>query len=631
MNEQGTARSQAIRRRYINPFRTHYEKYPSIIWTITSIILLIEMFMPHEPVVFIFILLVISVGSCVPWYIGWQNLQATMSIMRDKKITIIPMSQALIEFATPDGKTPRTFLGWGFDWGLEEAQLAREVAQTDPSKLVQHYDPESPGEQWIHGVGLNEAPIYLPVVDEHTAIVAMTRWGKTVALRELAMQALQRGETLIVIDPKGDHDLLESVRQACAANKRELLVFDTAKPATSVRLDPMRNFDDPTELAARPAALLGRSGNDQNFTGFAFMMLTNIVNGMLLADQRPTLIAIKRYLDGSLDQLLVDAMLVYFGRIFSPGWESKLDPYRRAVAGARKVKQDGDAPLALTAAEEAEAIIAFYTTHVQGTIYGNAEMEGLISAVRHPAEHRQKMLTSLMPILTKLTSGAMARLLSTDITDPDDNRVRTDLRRVVDNRQALYIGLNSLANEDVATAIAEIIAADLAAVCGSLYNYANRKTVVSIFIDEAAEVLNASVIKLLNKGGGQGFRLTLFMQTIADIEAKLGSKAMADKVIGNVANFIFGRVTAPETQKFFCDRLPRVPIKSLSYSRQLSTSTAASAAYSAGQGETLAIQMEPPLEPAILGSLPKLHFFALIGSRLVKGRIPVVVPDSKHK
>jgi len=617
----------SARQRYVNPFRPHFERWPAVAWSATTAILVLEMLSDDAPHLLLLGLAIICAVMAFPWVRQSLRLMEVRDRMREHEVTVLPISKARAHFHE-DGK--RIFIGWGFDWRLDEAQLAREVALADPTKLAPAENIESPGQSWLHGVGMQEAPIYLPVVDEHTLIVAMTRWGKTLLFRMLITQAIQRGESVFVFDPKGDRGLREAAEQACHDAGQELLIFNPAFPKTSIRLDPMRNYDDAAELASRVAAQLGHSARDQNFTSFSFMLLNNVINGMLLADQRPTLAAIKRYLDGGLAELLVMAITAHCTRIFEPGWQRSLDNFRRTVVGRRKKPTaDGDAALILTPEEEAQAIMAYYRENVAGTPHSSPEIEGLIATVEHPADHRSKMTAGLMPVLTKLTSGPLARLLSTDITDPGDTRMITDTKRIIEQQRTVYIGLNSLGNEDVANAIGEILLADLAAVCGSRYNYSTDKKVVSIFVDEAPEILNAPLIKLLNKGGGAGFRLTLATQTISDIVARLGDQATAEKVIGNIANFIFGRVTSTDSQEFFCDRLPRVPIKQLDYSRSITSPTDDPLSYSTSQGETLKTTMEPPIEPPTLGALPKFHYFALIGSRFVKGRIPVVIPDSK--
>ena len=614
-----------IKQRYLHPFRHHYERWPALAWFGAGMLMVAQMLSSDAPRLVLGLCALACFALSVPWMKRWFRLMETLERMQERNVQAIPYSN--FDNSVHADKS-KIFAGWGFDWSQHEAQMAHEVILADPKNIEQAYDVEAPGQSWIHGINTVESPIYLPVADEHTLIVAMTRWGKTVLFRLLIAQAVRRGEAVIVLDPKGDKGMRAATMQACHEAGQELLEFNMASPATSVRVDPMRTFDDASELASRVAALLGRSTKDKAFTDFSFMVLNNVCNGLLLCQRRPTLVSIKRVLDGGLEQLLSQAIIAYCNRELAPGWDASLDGYRRSIQ-ARRRKSAGSSEneaLILTPDEEAKALTAFYREKVSH-VRGSSELDGLIATVEHDSEHRSKMLTSLMPVLTKLTSGPLARLLSADETDPGDTRKATDLARVVEQQRVLYVGLNALANEDVANAIGEILMADLAAVCGSRYNYANTRKVVSIFIDEAPELLIAELIKLLNKGGGGAFRLTLACQVIKDIEARLGSAAMAEKVIGNIANFIFGRVTAEESQSFFTERLMKVPIKSLEHSRTVSTQTMEPMEFTSSQGERLSVSMEPPIDPAMLGCLPKLQYFGLIGSRLVKARIPVLVAD----
>lgn len=618
-----------FRQAYLHPFRPHYEKHIVMVWLIAGALVLVQAFSSTSAR-----LLALALGGgCVlaalPWAPRWRALLRLHHRMTDQTITVLPLAETLKKLG---GFSDRAFIGWGFEWGNHESQLAREIALTDPQKILAEPNPDAPGQYWIHGVGQRDKPVYLPVADEHTLIVAMTRAGKTVLYRELISQAVARGEAVIALDPKGDPGLLAAFKEAAAASGKPLLILHAGFPATSVRLDPLKNYDDPSELASRVAMQLGRTSKDQAFTAFCFMLLTNVINGMLLAGRRPSLVSIKRAIDGGLEELLAAAIKKYCARELEPGWDQTLINFRRAEFRRRKRNKDDDNvdAMQLTPEEEAKACTAFYWEHLSGT-HGSSEIEGLIETVQHPAEHRSKMITSLMPVLTKLTAGPLARLLSTDETDSTDNRVITDSARIVEQQQLVYIGLNSLGNEEVANSIGEILLADIAAVCGSRYNYAETRRNVSLFVDEAVEILNAGLIKILNKGGGAGFRVTLAAQTISDIETKMGGPAESEKLLGNINNFLFGRCTATPSQQFFTERLPLVPIYSVAHTRMVTSPTDDPLQFSSAQGEQLHVEMESPIQPAILGCLPKLHFFGLIGSRFVKFRIPVLIPHTDQK
>jgi hypothetical protein len=63
-----------------------------------------------------------------------------------------------------------------------------------------------------------------------------------------------------------------------------------------------------------------------------------------------------------------------------------------------------------------------------------------------------------------------------------------------------YIGLDSLSDGMVGSAIGSILLADLASVAGDRYNYGVNNWPVNIFVDEAAEVINDPVHPTAEQG-----------------------------------------------------------------------------------------------------------------------------------
>ena len=74
----------------------------------------------------------------------------------------------------------------------------------------------------------------------------------------------------------------------------------------------------------------------------------------------------------------------------------------------------------------------------------------------------------------------------------------------------------------------------------------------SLFVDETANVINPPLIEILNKGMEAGFQCVCAMQTISDLEARLGSAAQARMALGNLNNLIALRECAP---RFPCCRI----------------------------------------------------------------------------
>ena len=180
-----------------------------------------------------------------------------------------------------------------------------------------------------------------------------------------------------------------------------------------------------------------------------------------------------------------------------------------------------------------------------------------------------RLVASLIPVLGMLTSAPLDGLLSPDPADADDPRRLTDMAQLLEHQQVAYLGLDSLANNTIGSAIGSLLIADLTATIGARYNYSADFKPVTIVIDEAAEALNDPLIALLNKGAGGGARLVLATQTLGDIEARLGSPAKARQVLGNVNNLIVGRIRDAETQQYLAESLPKTRIRLLQPSQRM--------------------------------------------------------------
>ncbi|MCV5216354.1 conjugal transfer protein, partial [Escherichia coli] len=81
-------------------------------------------------------------------------------------------------------------------------------------------------------------------------------------------------------------------------------------------------------------------------------------------------------------------------------------------------------------------------------------------------------------------------LLSPDSSDLSDERQITDSAKIINNAQVAYLGLDSLTDNMVGSAMGSIFLSDLTAVAGDRYNYGVNNRPVNIFVDEAAEVIN---------------------------------------------------------------------------------------------------------------------------------------------
>lgn len=602
---------------YEMPWRANYEARASAVWMLSAGVALAADYltaMPSQPF----------------WYMaGISVVMGTIRIPGAFKLKRLQKHLAgrKLEFFTLDDLRKKheshqdcLWLGQGFEWENRHTQRVFEMLKLDWSSVTnkakkKNTDPnKSIGQTWIHGIEPKEKEIYQPLKDAegHTAIIGTTGSGKTRLFDLLISQGIMRGEASIIIDPKGDQDLVDNAKRACEAKGigEKFLYFNPAFPEKSVRIDPLRNFTRPTELATRLAILISPDGMSDPFISFGWMALNHIVNGLLLVHQKPNLLNLRYYLEGGPSGLVIEATQAFAKRILGANYEEKIAPYLQRGAGG------GD--------KLAVQMMRFYDAEVKPE-KENHELQGLYSMYQHERQHFAKMIATLMPLMNMLTSGSLASLLSPDPDDIEDTRPIVDIPKVLNEGMTLCIGLDSLPDSMVGTAIGSLFASELTAVAGNRYNYGVNNNPLNLYIDEAAEVLNHSVIQLLNKGRGAGFRLFLATQTIADFTARLGDEAKALQVLGNLNNIIALRVIDTKTQQYIVDGLPKTRVKYVMRTQGHGTDSNEPILYGGNLGERLMEEEYEMIPPQLLGMLPNLEYVAKIsGGKIIKGRVPIL-------
>lgn len=515
----------------------------------------------------------------------------------------------VLKIAKNSASKKNLWLGKGFQWTDIESNRMHALIHLGIANQLGKSILNKEGAYWLHGLA-KEEDIYtdLESLVGHTLIVGTTRVGKTRMLDLLIAQAIVRSEPVIIIDPKGDHGLADNARRLCTAigQPDRFVFFHPAYPDQSICIDPLRNWNRKTELASRIASLIPSETGADPFTAFGWKVLNDIVNGLIASGTRPNLLQLRRYIEGGPDELLLKALRKHFQHHY-PGWESRITPYVKKYRGNQLL-----------------AFISFYKD-VVSLEAKSVDLDGLISTFEHNREHFQKMIASLIPILSMLTSDPLKDLLSPDFK-PGYEREITDTARAINADKVLYIGLDSLADGTVGSAIGSLLLADLTAVAGDRYNYGiDSIKPVNLFIDEAAEVINQPTIQLMNKGGGALFRVTIATQTFADFASRLGDENKARQVLANTNNKIALRVLDSETQQYIADGIPKIKARTMSvmYNHSIDANMNDN---DAGYREEAAMEEAELIPPALLSELPPLHYFArLSGGKTIKGRIPILL------
>ncbi|MFX4226451.1 MAG: conjugative transfer system coupling protein TraD [Porticoccaceae bacterium] len=553
---------------------------------------------------------------------AWRHYRR-LSALCDDSLTFISMSE-LQEKTDIEGR----YLGEGYLMRQEHAQLVHEINRKDLLQYVprrkrrksktDHGDEVSTA--YLQGIEKNITARYMRMAfaKGHTLIAGTTGAGKTRLLELLIAQDIMRRDAngnfapVIVIDPKGDRELPETMRRACAAVGREkdFRYFHFSHPLDSVRIDALANFQNPSDLASRIAALIPSNSND-SFRAFCHMALNNVVQGIVLTEKRVTLKLIAQYLSGDdLAVLTVKCLETYISSPI-PDYKMTLDSALKKAGGV--------------ASKKYPVLWDFYKERLREK-YGNTELENLCGQYEHDHAHFQKMIASLKPLLTILTSDQAGELLSPQSSKLDDEREIITTEKIIQNNGVLYVGLATLGNTEAGQALGSLLLSDLAAVAGAIYDHepnpdARKK---HLYVDETSEVINMPLIQLLNKTRGAGFVCNIATQTIPDIIAGYGNKDLAYQVLGNINNFLVLRIKDQETIEYFANKLPLTKIKYIMHT-QGNNSQASTIEFGGNIGERLMEEEQPFVPATILATLPDLHMLYLgAEGHVTKVQIPIL-------
>lgn len=510
-------------------------------------------------------------------------------------------------------------------------QLPRLTAWDSPFNPVRPLPPVG-GLPRLQGVELREVDVTLPLAERvgHTLVLGTTRVGKTRLAELLITQDIRRGEVCIVFDPKGDAELLKRiyVEAKRAGREGEFYVFHLGHPEISARYNAIGRFGRITEVASRIAGQLSGEGNSAAFREFAWRFVNIIARALVELGQRPDYQLIQRHVI-NIDALFIEYAAQFFAKREPKAWD--------AIVQLEARLNERSTPRHMLGRERRVVAIEQYL--LQARLY-DPVMDGLRSAVRYDRTYFDKIVASLLPLLEKLTTGHIAQLLAPNYTDLTDPRPIFDWMQIIRKRAVVYVGLDALADPEVAAAVGNSMFSDLVSVAGHVYKFgvddglpgasANSKIPINVHADEFSELMGDEFIPLVNKGGGAGIQVTAYTQTLSDIEARLGNRAKAGQVIGNFNNLLMLRVRELATAELLTKQLPNVDV----YSAQVMSGTTDSSdphghtAFTSNTHDRITTTSVPLIEPAHVVALPKGQAFALLeGGQLWKIRMPLPVPD----
>lgn len=562
------------------------------------------------------------------------------------------------------------YLGQGFKWGQKHTQRLKDTLSPsakrylEPSKIytairkfereventklqvigrltstdhvLNPFRPFPPigGNPAIHAVELNEDEVLLPMSERvgHTLVLGTTRVGKTRLAEILIEQDIRRGDgPVIVFDPKSDAGLLTRMYMAAKRQGREddFYVFHLGFPDISARYNAVGNFARITEVASRIAGQLSAEGNSAAFKEFAWRFINIVARALVSLGQRPDYNNILRYVT-DIEPLFCEYVEWWLPRNAEQGWVEDINDMTHDAEKQYK----SNPRLAKHANARTEAL----RKYVEQMGVSDPIVLGLLSALRYDRTYFDKLVASLLPLLEKLTTGKIGKLIAPDYFDVSDDRPIFDWTQIIRKRGIVYVGLDAMTDTEVASAVGNSMFSDLVSTSGMIYKHgyqhgmldgkANVMPKICLHADEFNELMGDEFLPMVNKSGGSGMQITAYTQSRGDIEARLGNAAKARQVEGNFNNLIMLRVKEKDTAELLTNQLPEVEI-----SQKMTVSGASDSSdtennidFTSSTQDRISMLRVPMLEPSHVTALPKGQAFCLLdGGHLWKVRFPLPV------
>jgi len=528
--------------------------------------------------------------------------------------------------------------------------------------------PNVGGRAHIHGVGYEEETDQHLELDErngHGICFGQSRVGKTKWLEVIITQDIQRNDgPVILTDPKGDSALLARAWAEAKRAGREdnFFVFALGFPDISCKYNAIATFSRITSVASRIADPMSGSGDGAVFKDFAWRFLLIVAHAMNEIGEKPSFKAVKRYIE-DMEPIYLKYSEIYMDEHI-PKWREQVDSIKNPpdVMIASGEMRPGKFTIPPHFKGRSKEMVA--RDIVIGRFFENnpsfeidVAMEGLRSAMKNEMQYYNKITASLIPLLTKLTSGRIAELVSPDYSDVHDERPEINWQQVIQTNSIVVVLADAMTDPMTANAVVGMMFSDLLSQAGDIYKNGFNKGLhksdmsaikpIWIHIDEFHSVLKGGADgepfqSILNRSAGAGVRIMAYTQTLDDIEDATGSATAAAVILGNFNSTFMMRVKTEKTAEYLTqavEKSDRYDIsltgmtggagKGLADEDDIKYGKTSAEFFSSRNSSTVETEAyEPLITSQMILTLPKGQAFALInGARLLKLRFPLLEED----
>lgn len=333
----------------------------------------------------------------------------------------------------------------------------------------------------------------------HFFLFGTTGAGKTKFMETMIVQNIQKGNSVVCLDPKGDIELFSKIIQTAFETGREddLCLITPIYTDYSAKVDPLYYYAMPEEIVSHVVA--GIQSNEQYFIDIAYKTALMIIKALLL---------LKKHGHPEIH--------INFNAIYN---ECSFDAIKDLLRRVDRIKSG-----------EAEEV-----------------KTGLQQIIGSTDEHFTKVTSSLQTVLTALSNGAIGKIIGKSKTNDFMKRLESN-KKVI-----LVVQTPSLLAGKTAHMIGRVIISMIQSFAGrKLASGDSINPPLCLFMDEFSNVAYLGIEDLFSKGRAAHVRCHAFTQSVADLEKALGPSG-ARVILDNTNVKVFMRVNDPTTAKYIAD------------------------------------------------------------------------------